>query len=198
MSSRSPRRCARIPRLREKRASCCRSTIPELPDWWDMIKAAMSVPGLRQQVRKDQNRCSQPRAEGHSRRPRPLSPVLSSWHGPHTHDLPFEQIIGLMLQVKAQCYSFEAANARHEHEWRLWESTKLPDGKIILPGVVSHSTNLIEHPDLVADRILRFTPRCVGRENVLAGTTSPGPRCIPSLRAKLGALAEGALASKKL
>ena len=69
-----------------------------------------------------------------------------SWHGPHTHDLAFEHIIDLMLEVNAQCYSFEAANVRHEHEWTLWKTIKLPDGKIILPGVVSHATNLIEHP----------------------------------------------------
>ena len=122
-----------------------------------------------------------------------------SWHGPHTHDLPFEHIIDLMLQVKAQCYSFEAANVRHEHEWRLWERTQLPDGKMLLPGVVSHSTNLIEHPELVAERIMRFA-KLVGRENVIAGTDCGlGGRVHAEIAwAKLGALAEGAkLASKK-
>ena len=105
-----------------------------------------------------------------------------------------------MLEVKAQCYSFEAANVRHEHEWRLWETTKLPDGKMILPGVVSHSTNLIEHPDLIADRIMRFA-KLVGRENVIAGTDCGlGGRVHAEIAwAKLGALAEGAkLASKRL
>ena len=86
------------------------------------------------------------------------------WHGPHTHDLPFEHIVDLMLQVKAQCYSFEAANVRHEHEWKLWNDVKLPDGKMILPGVVSHSTNLVEHPELVAERIMRFAERGRPRE----------------------------------
>ena len=116
-----------------------------------------------------------------------------SWHGPHTHDLPFEHIIGLMLQVKAQCYSFEAANVRHEHEWRLWKDVKLPDGKMILPGVVSHATNLVEHPELVAERILRFAG-CVGRDNVIAGTDCGlGGRVHAEIAwAKLGALVEGA------
>lgn len=173
---------------------------PGLPDWWDMIKPAMSVTDYVNKFAK-----LRIDALNHALKGIPEDRVRyhlcwGSWHGPHTHDLPFEHIIGLMLQVKAQCYSFEAANVRHEHEWRLWESTKLPDGKILLPGVVSHSTNLIEHPDLVADRILRFT-RCVGRENVLAGTDCGlGGRVHAELAwAKLGALAEGArLASKKL
>jgi len=78
-----------------------------------------------------------------------------SWHGPHTHDLPLEHIIDLVLEVKAQTYSFEAANVRHEHEWRVWQNAKLPPGKMLMPGVVSHATNLVEHPQLVADRILR-------------------------------------------
>ena len=170
-----------------------------LPALWDRIGIAMGLDAFRKfcEVRIE--------ALNHALRGLPEDRIRyhlcwGSWHGPHTHDLPFEHIIGLMLQVNAQCYSFEAANVRHEHEWRLWESNKLPDGKIILPGVVSHSTNLIEHPDLVADRILRFT-RCVGRENVLAGTDCGlGGRVHTELAwAKLGALAEGArLASKKL
>jgi len=109
-------------------------------------------------------------------------------------------MIDLMLKVKAQCYSFEAANVRHEHEWKLWQDVKLPDGKIILPGVVSHSTNLVEHPELVADRILRFA-NVVGRDNVIAGTDCGlGGRVHAEIAwAKLGALAEGArLASKQL
>ena len=123
-----------------------------------------------------------------------------SWHGPHTHDLPFQHIIDLMMRVKAQCYSFEAGNVRHEHEWELWKDVKLPDGKMILPGVVSHSTNLIEHPELVAERIQRFAS-CVGRDNVIAGTDCGlGGRVHAEIAwAKLRALAEGAeLASKRL
>jgi 5-methyltetrahydropteroyltriglutamate--homocysteine methyltransferase len=105
-----------------------------------------------------------------------------------------------MLQVNAQCYSFEAANVRHEHEWRLWKETKLPDGKILLPGVVSHATNLVEHPELVAERIQRFAG-AVGRENVIAGTDCGlGGRVHAEIAwAKLGALVEGArLASQRL
>ena len=123
-----------------------------------------------------------------------------SWHGPHTHDLPLEHITDLILQVKAQAYSFEAANVRHEHEWKVWKDVKLPDGKILMPGVVSHSTNLVEHPELVADRILRFA-EVVGRENVIAGTDCGlGMRVHAEIAwAKLGALVEGArLASKAL
>jgi 5-methyltetrahydropteroyltriglutamate--homocysteine methyltransferase len=123
-----------------------------------------------------------------------------SWHGPHTHDLPFKDIIDLMLRVNAQCYSFEAANVRHEHEWRLWNEVKLPEGKIILPGVVSHSTNLVEHPELVAERIQRFAG-AVGRENVIAGTDCGlGGRVHAEIAwAKLAALVDGArLASERL
>ena len=123
-----------------------------------------------------------------------------SWHGPHTHDLPLEHIVDLVLAVKAQTYSFEAGNVRHEHEWRAWQEVKVPPGKILMPGVVSHATNLVEHPQLVADRILRYTA-IVGRENVIAGTDCGlGSRVHAELAwAKLRALVEGAqLASKNL
>ena len=105
-----------------------------------------------------------------------------------------------MLQVNAQCYSFEAANVRHEHEWALWKTVKLPDGKMILPGVVSHSTNLVEHPELIAKCIRRFAG-AVGRDNVVAGTDCGlGGRVHAEIAwAKLAALVEGAkLASKAL
>jgi 5-methyltetrahydropteroyltriglutamate--homocysteine methyltransferase len=123
-----------------------------------------------------------------------------SWHGPHTHDLPLEHIVDLILEVKAQTYSFEAGNVRHEHEWRVWQGSKLPPGKMLMPGVVSHATNVVEHPQLVADRILRYAA-IVGRENVIAGTDCGlGGRVHADLVwAKLGALVEGArLASKSL
>ena len=71
---------------------------------------------------------------------------MRSWHGPHTTDIPFADIIGSVLQVNAGPYSFEAANVRHEHEWRVWEDTRLPEGKVVIPGVVSHATNVVEHP----------------------------------------------------
>jgi 5-methyltetrahydropteroyltriglutamate--homocysteine methyltransferase len=94
---------------------------------------------------------------------------FGSWHVPHLADAPLEALIGLILKVRAGAYSIEAANPRHEHEWRVWEAAKLPDGKILIPGVVTHHTVTVEHPRVVADRIIRFA-RIVGRENVIAGT----------------------------
>jgi len=123
-----------------------------------------------------------------------------SQHGPHVNDIALKHIVDLMLSVRAQAYSLEAANARHEHEWKLWREVKLPAGKILIPGVVSHATNVIEHPELVAERIVRFAS-VVGRENVIAGTDcGMGGRVHPQIGwAKLRALAEGAaLASKEL
>lgn len=123
-----------------------------------------------------------------------------SWHGPHVTDIAMEDIVDVMLAIDAQAYSFEAGNVRHEHEWRVWRDRKLPEGKILLPGVVSHATNVIEHPDLVADRIVRFAG-LVGRENVIAGTDCGlGGRVHPEIAwAKLRTLSEGAaLATKQL
>jgi 5-methyltetrahydropteroyltriglutamate--homocysteine methyltransferase len=173
---------------------------PGLVDWWDMLKPALSVEEYRDRFAK-----LRIEAVNHALAGIPEDRVRyhlcwGSWHGPHTHDLPFEHIVGLMLQVKAQCYSFEAANVRHEHEWKLWKNMKLPDGKLVLPGVVSHATNLVEHPELVAERILRFAG-AVGRENVIAGTDCGlGGRVHTEIAwAKLEALVEGArLASKAL
>jgi 5-methyltetrahydropteroyltriglutamate--homocysteine methyltransferase len=105
-----------------------------------------------------------------------------------------------MLAVNAGAYSFEAANVRHEHEWRVWQDVKLPDGKVLLPGIVSHATNVVEHPELVADRIVRWA-EVVGRENVIASTDCGlGGRVHPQIAwAKLEALGQGAaLASKRL
>jgi 5-methyltetrahydropteroyltriglutamate--homocysteine methyltransferase len=123
-----------------------------------------------------------------------------SWHGPHTTDIPMRDIVEIMLAINAQAYSFEAGNVRHEHEWRVWEDIKLPEGKLILPGVVSHATNVVEHPELVADRILRFA-KLVGRERVIASTDCGlGGRIHPDIAwAKLDALVQGAaLASRQL
>ena len=123
-----------------------------------------------------------------------------SWHGPHKYDIPLGDLVDVMLAVKAQTYLFEAANARHEHEYTLWESVKLPDGKILAPGVVTHATPIVEHPELVSQRIQRFA-RLVGRENVIASTDCGlGLRCHPQIAwAKLQALSEGAaLASRAL
>lgn len=123
-----------------------------------------------------------------------------SWHGPHTTDIPMAEIVEPMLAINAQAYSFEAGNVRHEHEWKVWQDVKLPDGKLILPGVVSHATNVVEHPELVADRIERFAEQ-VGRERVIASTDCGlGGRVHPDLaQAKLESLAAGAaLATKRL
>jgi 5-methyltetrahydropteroyltriglutamate--homocysteine methyltransferase len=123
-----------------------------------------------------------------------------SWHGPHVTDIPLIDIVDLMLQVKAECYSIEAANARHEHEWKVWRDVKLPEGKTLMPGVVSHATNVVEHPELVADRIIQYA-QLVGRERVIAGTDcGMGGRVHASIAwAKLRAMADGAaLATKQL
>jgi 5-methyltetrahydropteroyltriglutamate--homocysteine methyltransferase len=94
---------------------------------------------------------------------------FGSWHVPHVADAPLEEIVDLILQVRAGAYSIEAANVRHEHEWRVWENKKLPAGKILIPGIISHHTVTVEHPQLVADRIVRYAG-LVGRENVIAGS----------------------------
>ncbi len=123
-----------------------------------------------------------------------------SWHGPHVTDLPFKDIVDIMLGVKAGAYSFEAGNVRHAHEWRVWQEVRLPDDKLILPGVVSHATNVVEHLELVCDRICRFAD-LVGRERVIASTDCGlGGRVHPQIAwAKLEALAQGAaLATKRL
>ena len=123
-----------------------------------------------------------------------------SWHGPHTTDLPMRDIIETVLTVNAGAYTFEAGNVRHEHEYTVWDEVTLPEGKLILPGVVSHATNVVEHPELVADRIERFATR-VGRENVIASTDCGlGGRVHSQIAwAKLATLAEGAdLATQRL
>jgi 5-methyltetrahydropteroyltriglutamate--homocysteine methyltransferase len=130
---------------------------------------------------------------------------FGSWHVPHVADAPLEAIVGLILQVHAGAYSIEAANVRHEHEWRVWKDVKLPPGKILIPGVVTHHTTTVEHPRVVADRIVRFAG-LVGRENVIAGTDCGFAqiegiqRVHPQVMwAKLEALAEGArMASREL
>jgi 5-methyltetrahydropteroyltriglutamate--homocysteine methyltransferase len=128
-----------------------------------------------------------------------------NWNGPHIFDVPLKDILDIVLKVNVGTYSFEAANPRHEHEWQVWKTVKLAPGKALMPGVVTHSTNIVEHPELVSERLQRFAS-CVGRENVIAGTDcgfsqSPlGGRVHRSIMwAKLKALAEGArLASQAL
>ena len=121
-----------------------------------------------------------------------------SWPGPHTTDVPLSKIVNLILKVRAGAYLIEAANPRHEHEWKVWKDVKLPDGKILVPGVISHGTNVVEHPELVAERIIRFA-ESAGRENVIAGTDCGfaqeelNRRVHPTVMwAKLEAMAEGA------
>ena len=128
-----------------------------------------------------------------------------SWPGPHTTDVPLKKIVNLILKVNAGAYLIEAANPRHEHEWKVWQDVKLPPGKVLVPGVVSHGTNVVEHPELIAERLTRFAS-CVGRENVIAGTDCGfaqeelNRRVHPSVMwAKLEAMAEGArIASQQL
>jgi 5-methyltetrahydropteroyltriglutamate--homocysteine methyltransferase len=128
-----------------------------------------------------------------------------SWPGPHTTDVPLKDIVDLILGMKVGAYVIEGANPRHEHEWRVWESARLPEGRLLIPGVISHATNVVEHPELVAERIVRLA-RLVGRDNLIAGTDcgfAQGPfhrRVHPSIMwAKLDALAKGAkLASAEL
>jgi 5-methyltetrahydropteroyltriglutamate--homocysteine methyltransferase len=172
---------------------------PSLPDNWDMINPE---PPLAEFKKFEAARID---ALNHALRGLPPERIRfhicwGSWHGPHTTDIPLRDIVDLVLKVNAGAYSVEAGNVRHEHEWRVWQEVKLPDGKIIIPGVVSHATNIVEHPQVVADRIVRYA-KIVGRENVVAGSDCGfGGRIHPQLAwAKLGALVEGAkLATKEL
>jgi 5-methyltetrahydropteroyltriglutamate--homocysteine methyltransferase len=172
---------------------------PGVATSWDMIKPEPTVAEYRKylKVRID--------ALNHALDGVPADRVRhhfcwGSWHGAHTHDLPMRDVIDLVLQVNAQCYSFEAGNVRHEHEWTLWKDIKLPAGKFIMPGVISHATNIVEHPELIARRLQNFAA-AVGRENVIGGSDCGlGSRLHEDLVwEKLSALAEGArLASKAL
>ncbi|WP_178946090.1 cobalamin-independent methionine synthase II family protein [Kocuria sp. TGY1127_2] len=123
-----------------------------------------------------------------------------SWHGPHTTDIEIQHLIDSLFTINAGAYVFEAANVRHAHEWKAWEDVSLPEGKLVIPGVVSHSTNVVEHPELVAQRIEQYAS-VVGKENVIAGTDCGlGGRLHPQIaEAKLKSLAEGArIASERL
>src|ERR671924_576317 len=126
--------------------------------------------------------------------------------GPRVHEMPLQDIVDIMLKINAGAYSFEAANPSHEHEWRVWENVKLPEGKVLIPGVISHTTNLVEHPELVAERLARYA-RIVGREQVIAGSdcgfssqATTEPEVHPTVVwAKFQAMAEGArLATRQL
>jgi 5-methyltetrahydropteroyltriglutamate--homocysteine methyltransferase len=126
--------------------------------------------------------------------------------GPRVHDMELKDIVDILLRINAGAYSFEAANPRHEHEWKVWQTAKLPEGKILIPGVISHTTNLVEHPEAIAERLVRYAG-VVGRENVIAGSdcgfssqATTEPEIHPTVVwAKFQAMAEGAaLASKEL
>jgi 5-methyltetrahydropteroyltriglutamate--homocysteine methyltransferase len=172
---------------------------PAIAENWDMVNPEPAV--------EDYKKFSMVRIEAlnHAIRGLPQDRIRfhlcwGSWHGPHTTDIPMRDIVDVMLAVDCQAYSFEAGNVRHEHEWNVWRDVKLPDGKLILPGVVSHATNVVEHPELVAQRIVRFA-EAVGRERVIASTDCGlGGRVHPMIAwAKLEALAQGAaLASREL
>jgi 5-methyltetrahydropteroyltriglutamate--homocysteine methyltransferase len=172
---------------------------PAIAENWDMINPEPSIEEYR--------KLSMVRVEAlnHALRGFPRDRIRfhlcwGSWHGPHVTDIPLRDIVDVMLAVNCQAYSFEAANVRHEHEWKVWRELNLPEDRILIPGVVSHATNVVEHPELVADRIVRFA-NVVGRERVIAGTDCGlGGRVHPDIAwAKLAALAEGAaLASRQL
>jgi 5-methyltetrahydropteroyltriglutamate--homocysteine methyltransferase len=172
---------------------------PGLPDSWDMANPEPPVEDYRK------NAAMRVKALNHALKDLPEDRIRyhicwGSWHGPHTTDLPLKTIADILLKVKAQAFSVEAGNVRHEHEWKVWREVKLPAGKILMPGVVSHATNVVEHPELVCDRILRYA-EVAGRENVIAGTDCGlGGRIHPQLAwAKLEALSAGArLASAAL
>jgi 5-methyltetrahydropteroyltriglutamate--homocysteine methyltransferase len=172
---------------------------PDLPDGWQFM-SHMTVAEYRKyaELRVE--------ALNHGLRDIPADRIRfhtcwGSYHGPHKYDIPLRDIVDLILKVKANTISIEAANPRHEHEWRIWEEVKLPKEKVLVPGVVGHATDIVEHPQTVADRLLRYG-KIVGRENLMAGTDCGlGPR-VGSAQicwAKFEAIAEGArLASKEL
>jgi 5-methyltetrahydropteroyltriglutamate--homocysteine methyltransferase len=172
---------------------------PDLPDAWQ-IHPHMSVPEYR--------KFAEMRVEALNHALRGIPPervrlhvCWGSYHGPHKYDIPLRDIVDLILKVTVEGYSIEASNPRHEHEWRVWEDVKLPEGKVLIPGVVGHATDFIEHPELVAERLVRYAG-LIGRENVIAGTDCGlgGRVGHPKIVwAKFEALAEGArLATRQL
>ena len=171
---------------------------PDLPDGWACLPD-IAVPDYRKYaaLRID--------ALNHGLRDIPKEKIRlhvcwGSFHGPHHDDIPLKDIIDLIFRVRAGSYSIEASNPCHEHEWRVFEDVKLPEGTTLVPGVVGHCTDFIEHPDLVAERLVRYA-RLVGRENVLAGTDCGlGTRVgHPSICwAKFEAMAEGARRATKI
>jgi 5-methyltetrahydropteroyltriglutamate--homocysteine methyltransferase len=172
---------------------------PDLPDGWQMFPN-MTVPEYRSYAKL------RVEALNHALRdcPRELVRLHVCWgsgHGPHVNDIPLEDIVDVVLETKAEMLSIEAANPRHDHEWRVWEKTPLPEGMSLMPGVAGHSTDIVEHPRLIADRLIRYAG-LVGKENVIAGTDCGiGTRVAhPEIAwGKLAAMVEGAkLATSEL
>ena len=171
---------------------------PDLPDGWNCLPA-ITAPEYRKYAAIRVN------ALNHALRDIPKEKVRlhvcwGSFHGPHHDDIPLKDIVDLIFRVRAGSYSIEASNPCHEHEWRVFEEVKLPQGATLVPGVVGHCTDFIEHPDLVAERLVRYA-KLVGRENVLAGTdcglgTRVGHASI--CWAKFEAMAEGARRATKI
>ena len=172
---------------------------PGLPDSWDMASPAPPLEVYKKFARL------RIEAMNHALRGLPAAQIRyhicwGSWHGPHTTDIPLRDIADLVLAVNAGEYSIEAGNVRHQHEWKVWQEVKLPAGKALVPGVVSHATNVIEDPEVVADRIVHYAG-VAGGENVIAGTDCGlGGRVHPQIAwAKLNALVRGAeLATRRL
>jgi 5-methyltetrahydropteroyltriglutamate--homocysteine methyltransferase len=170
---------------------------PGLPDTWDMLDPQPTIQEYKRYAMLRVEALNHALADIPEDRIR-YHICWGSWHGPHTTDIPLSDIVDVMLRVKAQAYSVEAGNVRHEHEYKLWRDVRLPDGKILIPGVVSHATNVVEHPELVADRILAYA-NAVGRENIIAGTDCGlGGRVHPEIAwSKLKVLEEGAQRASK-
>lgn len=172
---------------------------PSLAESWDQINPEPSIEDYRAYIRTRVD------AINHAVKDLPreqtrLHICWGSWHGPHVTDVPFADIVEEILRAEVGGYSFEGASPRHAHEWRVWQDHKLPEGTVIYPGVVSHSTNVVEHPRLVADRIIQFA-ELVGPENVIASTDCGlGGRLHEQIAwAKLQSLVEGAeIASREL
>ncbi len=172
---------------------------PDLADGWQ-LHPEMSVADYRKfaELRID--------ALNHALRDLPREQIRfhmcwGSYHGPHKYDIPLKDIVDIILKVKADCYSIEASNPCHAHEWEVWQNVKLPNGSFLVPGVVGHFSDFIEHPELVAERLVQYA-KIVGRENVVAGTDCGlGPRVghASICWAKFQAMSEGAaIATRRL
>ncbi|MFP7364487.1 cobalamin-independent methionine synthase II family protein [Corynebacterium callunae] len=172
---------------------------PDLAEAWDQINPEPSLADYRQWIGTRIDAINSA-VKGLPKEQTRLHICWGSWHGPHTTDIPFGDIIEEILRAEVGGFSFEGASPRHAHEWRVWEDHKLPEGSVIYPGVVSHSINAVEHPRLVADRIVQFA-KLVGPENVVASTDCGlGGRLHSQIAwAKLESLVEGArIATKEL